>query len=85
MNRPVVAVGQHTPRLLTLADTGRAAVVDALAAFDALPADQRDSPASYAHRRVVADALAACGYPVSTGVAVRAAREFLALPNRGSP
>ena len=66
---------------LTLSDTGRAAVIDALAAFDGLPADMRDSEASYAHRVVIRDALAACGYPVSTGVAVSAARDFLGVPS----
>lgn len=77
--KPVVAVGRDTPRLLTLTDTGRYAVIEALNAFDALPPD---FPA-YAHRQTLADALVACRVPATPTDAVFRAREFLGLPNVG--
>jgi len=75
--RPVVAIGRDVPRLLTLTDTGRYAVIEALNAFDALPPD---FPA-YAHRQTLAGALQRVGVPASPTDAVFRAREFLGLPN----
>lgn len=77
--RPVVAIGTTTPRLLTLTDTGRYAVIEALRQYDNRPAGCPD----FAHRVTLRDALAACRVPASPTDAVFRAREFLGLPNVG--
>jgi hypothetical protein len=77
--KPVVAVGTHTPRLLTRADFARQAVADKLAVIERLPPGFPDT----AHRIDLSHALAACGVTADHRKAVGAAREFLALPNRG--
>lgn len=78
--KPIVAVGTHTPRLLTRADFARQAVADKLAVIERLP----PGFPSTAHRISLSHALAACGVQADhRRAAVGAAREFLALPHRG--
>lgn len=78
-DQPLVAVGRDVPRLLTRADFARQAVADKLAVIEQQPPGFPDT----AHRIDLSHALAACGVQADHRRAVGAAREFLALPNRG--